>query len=165
MPTPTYKPLATVTVPIATASVTFSNIPATYRDLRLVANASTATTGNLSMRVNSDTGTNYKIIVMLGYSTGLVSSQSQNLTSIYSNYAVGLASTDRALNTYDIMDYSATDKHKTFLIRTNHAGEWNAIAARWANTAAITSVTVNASFDPLVLFTAGSTLSLYGIAS
>ena len=36
MPTPTYTPLATVTLGTSAASVTFSSIPATYRDLILI---------------------------------------------------------------------------------------------------------------------------------
>jgi hypothetical protein len=61
------------------------------------------------------------------------------------------------------MDYSATDKHKTVLTRNNITdNNVTAIASRWANTAAITSVTV---LSPSSTITSGSTISLYAIVS
>ena len=59
MPTPTYTPLATVTLGTAASSVTFSSIPATYRDLILVVNATTSADGIPSLRFNGDSGNNY----------------------------------------------------------------------------------------------------------
>jgi hypothetical protein len=62
-----------------------------------------------------------------------------------------------------IMDYSATDKHKTSLIRGNDAGaEVIAHAQRWASTSAVTSVRALITANN---FASGSTFSLYGIAS
>ena len=159
MPTATYTPLATVTLASTTSSVSFSAIPASYRDLVLIVNAATATEGNLRIQVNGDTGSNYSQVNMRAFGSGGTGSSSSTSTFIASNYSTGLASTDRAINIYNIMDYSATDKHKTFLIRANHPGELDALAGRWANTAAITSVTMTAN----AVFSVGSTYSLYGV--
>jgi hypothetical protein len=64
------------------------------------------------------------------------------------------------------MDYSATDKHKTGLIRDNgQQGSDLAVrayAARWANTAAITSIQY---FTTAGNLNTGFTLSLYGVIS
>jgi hypothetical protein len=61
------------------------------------------------------------------------------------------------------MDYAATDKHKTVLTRNNVSGTGvEAQAARWANTAAITSVTVITSSG--AGFATGTVISLYGVA-
>jgi hypothetical protein len=62
-----------------------------------------------------------------------------------------------------IMDYSATDKHKTVLSRANRASSGvDAIAGRWASTSAITSIKYFASGRTLDI---GSTVALYGIVS
>jgi hypothetical protein len=61
----------------------------------------------------------------------------------------------------DLMDYSATDKHKTALIRMNVADTIVfAQASRWANTAAVTTLT---ALTILNSYPTGTTLSLYGI--
>jgi len=61
------------------------------------------------------------------------------------------------------MDYSATDKHKTILNRVNAASSIvEAVAARWANAAAVTSVAVQTQTGT---FSSGMTLALYGVAA
>ena len=56
----TYEPIATTTLGSAASSITFSSIPATYTDLRLVlVHTPSASTGNAQMQFNSDTATNY----------------------------------------------------------------------------------------------------------
>jgi hypothetical protein len=65
-------------------------------------------------------------------------------------------------NITQIMDYSATDKHKTLLSRKNTSSVVvNAQAGRWANTAAITSIVC--TVDSGATFSSGSTFSLYGV--
>lgn len=155
--------LANLTLGSAQASVSFGSIPATYRDLRLVVNAATSAEGNIFIQVNSDTGANYSQVNMRGYGASSTGSSSGTGTNISSNYSTGLQTTSRAINTYDFMDYSVTDKHKTILIRANHSDEVDALAGRWANTAAITGIMVSA--NGTTTFTAGSTFSLYGVVS
>jgi WD40 repeat protein len=168
MPTPTYTPLATVTLGTTAASVTFSSIPATYRDLRIVFSAlGTTNDASVEMRFNGDTGSNYTQVYMLGTTSGAASG-TYSTTLHYFYIGMGL-STSSVYNpaTIDLMDYSATDKHKTSLIRSN--GRINdgsmatsALAGRWANTGAITSV----AFTPTGgSFATGTTVNLYGIAS
>jgi hypothetical protein len=69
MPTPTYIPLATVTLGSADSSVTFSSIPATYRDLILVLNGTRSTTSGVRARANADAGANYPMVYMDAEST------------------------------------------------------------------------------------------------
>ena len=159
MPTPTYTPLATVTLGTAAASVTFSSIPATYRDLVLVISASnTTTSGELLLRFNADTGSNYSRVYFLGNSANQAVSGSDTLTGI----GVGNIMSTGTFISGSIMDYSATDKHKTTISRVGH-NDLNfvgGVAARWANTAAINSVACvlqTGNFD------VGSTFSLYGV--
>jgi hypothetical protein len=59
------------------------------------------------------------------------------------------------------MDFSATDKHKTFLSRNGQAaGLVIATAGRWANTSAVTSMSVNINSGT---FSTGHTFNLYGV--
>jgi hypothetical protein len=55
----TYEPIATTTLGTAAASITFSSIPATYTDLRLVVMCKLLAHQLLMFRFNSDTGSNY----------------------------------------------------------------------------------------------------------
>jgi len=146
-----------VTLASSAASVTFSSIPATYRDLVLVMSGTTSVGAtDVSLRFNSDTGSNYSRVVMYGLSGSAASTSSTN-TSLF----IGNNQTTSQFNVVaSIMDYSAADKHKTVLSRSNQAdGLVGAWAGRWANTAAITSVEARVA----VTFVAGTTLSLYGV--
>jgi hypothetical protein len=164
MPTPTYTPLANVTLASSTASVVMSNIPATYRDLILVFNGgANPNNQDLTYRFNGDTGSNYTSVVMSGNGSATISSTFSD-TSMRLHYYAILSNDLNGTAVASVMDYSATDKHKTVIARTNKTtgGSFqgaDAGAGRWANTAAITSVT----FMVPTNFTVGSTFSLYGV--
>lgn len=165
MPTPTYTPLANLTLGSSAASVTFSSINQGFRDLVLVVTGITSIDdfNNAYLTFNSDTGTNYSTVQMRGdgSSTSSVSSSSTNRGWIAQNPTFILGATTTAL--VSIMDYSATDKHKSWLARTDRAGgSTTALAGRWASTSAITSVQIK--IDSLN-FGSGSTFALYGIAA
>ena len=158
MPTPTYTPLATVTLGTAAASVTFSSIPATYRDLRIVIAGTTSGGVNTGLRFNGDTGNNYTGLLM--YGTG--SSAASGTYGAGSFAYFGALWTTVGNTTVDIMDSSATDKHKTLISRySTSANEVGAMAARWASTSAITSVTVLTA--SAATYSTGTTFSLYGV--
>jgi hypothetical protein len=165
LPTPTYTPLATVTLGSAASSVTFSSIPATYRDLILVSiykHDTTATSG--AIRFNADSGSNYSYVSMRSRSPQSAAASSQ--TNIFSTFSSTINNVEQ-ISVVNIMDYSATDKHKTCLIRdasTNASSELDSVASaqRWSNTSAITSMLV---FMRAGNFSAGSNFSLYGIVS
>ena len=158
MPTPTYTPLATVTLGSSASSVTFSSIPATYRDLVVVGDYTGSTIALVLMRFNGDTGANYSAVEMAGQSAGAISNTATNI-----NFGA-IYNANKTTITSQIMDYSATDKHKTVLRRYGNAAqsEVAAAAGRWANTAAITTIAVVCNSGT---FSSGSTFNLYGIAS
>ena len=155
--TTTYIALATTTLSSATSTVTFSSIPATYRDLILVVNgSSSASVVGLAVRFNSDTGSNYSGVLMQGDGS---SAASGTLSGTFAE--IGVLVTSRMQAICQIMDYSATDKHKTFLSRSDGASDrTRATASRWANTAAINTIQV---FNTNNNFVVGSTFSLYGV--
>lgn len=161
MPTNTYTALATVTLGGSDIDITFSSIPATYRDLVLVINGNTTANADYGLRFNGDTGTNYSFVYMGGNGSSAVSGANSGEAQVVLD-AYFWRSSERSTLVAQIMDYSATDKHKTVLSRNNVAGGGvDAFANRWANTAAITSMRIFASQT----FTTGTTFSLYGIAS
>jgi len=147
-----YIPLATVTLGSSAASVTFSSIPATYRDLILASSFNLTAGGNPTISFNGDTGANYSRVYMLGNGSSAISGA--DTSRQFAQAIPGLITS----NITQIMDYSATDKHKTFLVRDNNTTDGTtAFAFRWANTAAITSINISASLA------AGVTISLYGV--
>ena len=165
MATPTYVPLATLTLASADGSITFSSIPASYRDLILVVEASHSSTAadyDLHLQLNGDAGSNYSYVSMYGLGSG--SGASFSGTAAFAVLG-NIAKSDRgynAPNIIQIQDYSATDKHKTMLCRYNSSAYIvGASASRWANTTAVNSITLTINTAPN--FKIGSTFSLYGV--
>jgi len=158
MPTATYTPLATVTLGTAVSSVSFSAIPASYRDLIFVFSGVVSAGGGEVLRVNFNgdtTSGNYSAVFANGDGSTTASGTDAR--------RFGLMYASRSQTVASFMDYSATDKHKTYLSRTGGASNaLEMIAGRWANTAAITSIRV---FPDANGFASGSTLSLYGVIS
>lgn len=163
--------LATTTLASNATTVTFSSIPGTYRDLRLVfshANSGTATGSDGFIRINNDSGANYSDVFMHG--NGSVTASGSRTAQTTIQWYVDSTSLGATFMTFDFMDYSATDKHKTVLSRQDQSSYLTmAYAARWAGTAAITSISLTAA-DNLGSgtpdqFIAGSTFSLYGVTS
>ncbi len=155
MPTPTYIPLATTTLASSASSVTFSSISGSYRDLVLVCNYEVTGSASFRLFYNSDTTTaNYPVVAMRGDGSSATS------FTTTANITPPLSSSNRIAMVIAIQDYSATDKHKSYLVRFNDETKVEARAARWANTSAITTVEASLSANN---FTAGSTFSLFGI--
>jgi hypothetical protein len=155
--------LANLTLGSPAATVTFGSIPSTYRDLRLVVNViNTASSNQTNIQLNADTGANYTRVIMAGQAaTGATSASASGTSIVCMGWSAPDASA-RTLLTADFMDSSASDKHKTVLLRSNHLNEVDAVAARWANTSAITSIKL---YPDSSTFAAGSTFALYGIVS
>jgi hypothetical protein len=161
--------LANLTLGSAQATVTFSSIPATYRDLRLVCNVRTnraATNNPMRLRVNGDSGNNYSRVAMYGdgSSPGSYTDTATEVICDLSATGTTAPADTYAVFNIDILDYMATDKHKSMLTVSDVAGAGTRRqAARWANTSAITSVYLASYFGETML--AGSTFSLYGIVA
>lgn len=162
MPTPTYTPLANITLGAISTAVTFGSIPATYRDLIVVSQIiGTAAGINFNVRVNNNSTTNaYLRQRMSGDgSTASASFITSNIFSITSQSQIDTTANFNSI--IHIMDYSQTDKHKTFLLRSNNSSTGlDQFAGRWANTAAINEINLAATS-----FAAGSTFALYGIVA
>lgn len=133
-------------------SITFSSIPGTYRDLRLVLNPIWSGTGvDMGVYFNGVTGTSAVYMAGFGTSTG-----SGTVTDL-----LGYTTSAGMLNEINIFDYAQTDKHKSGVTRYGAAGNFAAANAfRWASTAAITSIQFYVGSGN---FAVGSSFYLYGI--
>jgi len=164
--TPTYTAIASITLGSSASSVTFSNIPQDYRDLVLVANCSSNRSSNsdaLDININS-TGTSGSAVFMR---VNVGSPQSGTSTTL-SIARIAANGASKEVGIAQIMDYSATDKHKTILARSGStaattSAQLGASALRWENTAAVTSIELDSTTSSLL--TSGSTFALWGIAS
>lgn len=155
MATPTYTALATTTLSTSASSVTFSSIDGSYGDLILIVHCKPTGSGSkdLVIQFNSDSG-NAERVLMSGNGSIADYATGSNLIAQFNNES------DFETGISHIMDYSATDKHKTVLTRTNDGALVSAQAQRWASTSAITSINLAYSVD----IASGSTFSLYGVA-
>lgn len=156
MPTSTYAKIATITLTSTDSEVVFSNIPASYRDLVLVADGLTnSSPAYFYMRLNGNTS-NYSRVEMFGTGSTASSFSAANLIPI-------TFTTSRGTNIAQIMDYNATDKHKTVLYRNDSSAGVIAGAGRWGSTSAVNSVSlVQYSATEFAIST---TFSLYGISA
>lgn len=160
MATPTYELIDSTVLGSSASSVTFSSIDQSYRDLIITVSSTTLSGGYRYCQINSDTGNNYPYVVAYGTgsSTG---SYTATGNRIYQDWASS-ASATVALVQWQILDYSATDKHKPILTRASDSGVIDSMFAnRWANTSAVTQldIAVNGSS-----FAAGTIIQIHGIA-
>jgi hypothetical protein len=167
MPTATWVALANLTLSSTDSEVTFGSLPNTYRDLVIIVTSSPGNTGvpggdarNLLMTFNGDTGNVYKRVIMSGDGT-----TTRSLSDTQQWLALDwYAHTNNSFHDHiiHVMDYSATDKHKTVLTRARSTNATEALALRWPNTNAVTSISILYNANTLA---AGSTFALYGIVS
>lgn len=160
----TYDNIATTTLGSAASTITFSSIPATYTDLRLILTASFSSTGAaLRLRFNSDTGTNYSFTSLYGNGTSANSSIGTSTSYIPLDSDFGIPNTQWSLWTADVFSYTGST-NKTVLTTGQTDNNGSGIVYRevglWRNTSAITSAEVSLSG---VNFTIGTTATLYGI--
>jgi hypothetical protein len=154
----TYEPIATLTFNGTTSTGTFTSIPATFTDIRLVWIGTSAGSQAVAVQYNADTGTNYSQTIVQGNGSSATSFRNTSLNRIIINSS----NTPISTASLDIFSYSGST-YKTGL-RTesrdeNGSGVVNRGAALWQNTAAITSLTLF-GFSGVNLT---GTATLYGI--
>lgn len=160
----TYEPIATTTLGSA-GQITFSSIPATYTDLRIVLIDTVPSAANPGLRFNGDTGSNYSGTVMsfTGAST-VNSTQTLNSTAMYLQSQQASSTTIPTGVSIDIFSYAGTT-WKTCLFTAftelNGSGAIELGNGLYRVTTAITSIllfTVGGGN-----FSAGTSATLYGI--
>lgn len=157
------------------ASYTFSAIPSTFSDLCLKISARTDLSGNfdgVSIRFNSDSGTNYSDTYLFG---GNSSTSSGRQSSASIQYGDGSVVTDTATATSNtfanieiyIPSYTVSQSKpmSAFSVaETNAAGfpaQIYSTAALWRNNAAISSIVLTTTNG--TNYVTGSSFYLYGV--
>jgi hypothetical protein len=163
MATPTFIPLAEITLLASDSSITFSSIPNTFRDIVIVmAVKRIGASGGPFIRFNNDSGNNYSMAQLAndgGNTLGNIGTTTYGWLQPNSNLSTSNFDSIRI----NIFDYSTTDKTTTYLSRCDNAetGVYhNALSGRWANSSVIDTITVGITSND---FAAGSTIGLFGI--
>ena len=167
----TYEPIATNTLGSDTSTVTFSSIPSTYTDLRIVASVrvASASIDYFSMRLNSDTAANYSLTYLQGFGLTASSSRFSSLSQGIIGWATSNTEPANQFNflTVDLMNYSNSTTNKTYLTRSNDAtNRVYSEVGLYRSTSAISSIvfgTWGAGTFGANNIKAGSTFTLYGI--
>lgn len=158
----TYEPIATTTLTSTVTSITFSSIPNTYTDLKLV--LVILGVGAVRIQPNSDAGPRFSTTVLLGNGSS-ASSTSNPSTSFGINLAeiIAPSSTIPTLYTADIFSYAGST-NKTILASANGdrngSGSVGNLVGLWRDTSAITSVKIDSNGND---YYSGTTATLYGI--
>jgi pantothenate kinase len=164
MPT-TYEPIQSYTLGSAAATITFSSIPATYTDLRLVVVVtSTSSATNFQIRFNSDTGSNYSSTYLNGNGTAASTGRNTSATNIQFTDVTATSTTIPQMYTMDIFSYAGST-FKTALGTSsqdyNGSGSSASLVGLWRSTSAINALLIKTSGAPT--FSTGTTATLYGI--
>lgn len=159
----TYEPIATQTLGSATSTITFSSIPSTWTDLKLVVvGTSSVDNVNFNMRFNGDSATNYSLTSLQGDGSNPSSGRSSNVAQIFMSYS-GYRSTVPHMTTINIFSYAGSANKTCFITGSedrNGAGSADVRAAVWRSYSPITSISV---FTQSGNLNVGTTATLYGI--
>ena len=167
-----FESIATTTVGSGgTATITFSNIPQTYKHLQIRALTRDTQAGNdlgaFRMTVNSDTSSTYTRHIV--YGDGASALAGYNATTGYALTGLfvtgGSTASMFAVNIIDVLDYANTNKFKTFRVLAgadkNGSGQAFLNSNLWQSSSAVTTL----SFVPGASsnWAEYSSFALYGI--
>jgi hypothetical protein len=159
----TYEPIATTTLGSNAASYTFSSIPGTYTDLKILLSARNTAVENAVFVSFNGTTTTYSGKILFGNGASAASNNPAARTIAFSTFSTDTASTFANAEIY-IPNYAGSNQ-KSFSSDT--AQENNAatsyqifLAGLWTTTSAITQVTLSGASGSFAQY---SSASLYGI--
>jgi len=164
-----FESISTTTLTTATASVTFSSIPATYTHLQIryiVRSTQASTETGINARLNSDTGSNYAWHYLFGDGASFASSGGSTQTSLNLVNVTGASATASAFasGVLDILDYANTSKYKTLRLFQgwdgNGSGRVNLSSGLWMSTSANNAIEFYPSSGNWAQY---SSFALYGI--
>lgn len=164
--------ISTQLISSPTSSLTFWDIPATFKHLqvRWVARNGGSTSADMLFRINNDTGSNYARHRLLCDGGSVLSNASTNSNRINLERGNTYSGSDFRVfssGVMDVLDYSSTVKNTT--IRAS-IGQLDAnagityvslVSGLWNNTAAVSALTFLP--DSSGSFASGTRFSLYGI--
>lgn len=150
-----YVPLATITLNSSAASITFSNINQSYKDLVVIYEGTASDGNDIFLYCNGNKGNDYGFTRLLG-DGGQMYYQAKNNNALEIGITYNLLSALKI----EILDYSDTSKYKQILSRSDNENNIAIYGASFKSTAAVTSVELEPGPD---FFNSGSVFSLYGI--
>lgn len=159
----TYEPIATTTLSSAASSITFSSIPGTYTDLRLVLVLKFTASAAVYLRFNNNTTNTYSWTELQGDGTSATSSRGSDTAG----FALGNVAFDPSqwgMATVDIFSYTGSTNKTSLTQRaddTNGAGNVMSSVSLWKNTSAITRIDLINQAS--TTFQTGTIATLYGI--
>jgi hypothetical protein len=159
-------PIASYTVGAGgTASITFSSIPQTFTHLQIrVFTLNSASTGNITLQFNNDSGGNYSRHEIKGDGSAAGSYGVTNDSFVHVGYYISASASNPYISIIDVLDYTNTNKYKTTrcingIDQNGSGGIAMLTSGNWRNTNAITSFALGETF------LAGSRVDLYGITT
>lgn len=145
-------------------SITFSSIPAGYRDLRVswILRTNAGSSASLLGRFNNDTGSNYDYEVGSFSNTTVSGFSASAISYVYLGDCTrtATAANEAAVGAFDLPAYANTTFYKQLLGRNARGIETYVTAGQWRNTAAINRIDI---FPSAGSFIAGSTFTLWGL--
>lgn len=174
-----YDALATITVPSGgVSSVIFSGIPTGYKHLQIRTidqnNRATYTTSDNTLRINSDSGSNYanhSIASNQAGGSGVDTGAGSSITGIFTYTTTSsVAGSIFGSTIIDFLDYSNVNKNKTVRILSGadtngatagYTGCIKFASGLWMSTNPITSITISPQFGTLI--SQHSQFALYGV--
>jgi hypothetical protein len=163
-----FESIATITTSGGETDVSFTSIPGTYKSLQLRMIGGYPGSGNTSysMRMNSDTGSNYAFHQVSGNGTTASAGGSANQTQLDLTSLPASNSGYWGVAIAEIIDYASTSKFKTVTSVGGHNDPINPSyvvklsSGLWRSTSAITSLTLGTQG---ATWRANSVIALYGI--
>jgi hypothetical protein len=148
MPT-TYEPIATSTFNNTFSTISFTSIPSSYTDLRIVVCGNGASVSGIGVTLNSLATNIYSFTELSGNGTTVDAYRLAPTNQWYLNYATGeLRSTRPMMFTMDLLSYTSSRNKSaifTMAMDYNNPG-WSSIKTAMAQTtAAITSIQIAAT--------------------
>jgi hypothetical protein len=174
-------PIASTTLGVATSTVTWSSIPATYRNLLIVAHCKTTEVANQSdilMRFNNDSGSNYSNINVTADQAGalgILSGNAQTTMPVMRCAAASLNANVWGGGFAYVMGYSSslTSNKNVFSLSgegdQGNQGQFRVRQCSWNNGGASYTATAATRIDLIAggssNFAANSTFQLYGFGA
>ena len=156
----TFIPIATYTVPSSLGSYTFSSIPQSYTDLRLVMTGTASGNSYATIQING-ASSGYSYTFMYGNGSAAFSARGTTAGMSALSGPVPWNDTEPATSIWDFMSYASTTTYKSILQRDNRAANYMAAAVHMYNSnTAISSMTLITNN-----FNTGCTFTLYGITA
>jgi hypothetical protein len=163
-----FESIATATGTGSSGTITFSSIPSTYSSLQIrIYGRTVASSDNMAIRLNGDTGTNYTWHELRGDGINVAVNGLTGQTYGRCGYAINDTS-NGGVSIIDIIDYSSSTKNKTirsFAGDDTNGGATNSIirltSNLWLSTSAVTSLSIITTGGNS--FATNATFALYGI--